>query len=537
MSITHPDKDPLRYDALGLWNLYFLVKLGLYFSDVIDLHVLENIAFIAFLLLPFKHLILIKIKHIVAIVVALFLLHYDSYLPPLQRLLESGDLLSDFSFPYLIELLSRFLSWQFVAMALVVVIVYIYLVNWVRFTTVSIAGVLYIGFLQFFATQDISSTQPILVKNNGQPNSNQSQAQSALNPEQSIETFYQQQSRLRTEFPSSNSGGDFDIVLLNVCSLGWDDLERVNLAKHALFNQFDLLFDNFSSATSYSGPAGIRLLKASCGQTSHQGLYTDANKQCYLFENLANLGFDNDFAMNHNGNFDNFLGMVESQGRVDAKLQSLSGVKIAQRSFDGTPIFDDGQVLNKWLKSRLTSSKPRAALYYNTISLHDGNVIEGRSKFGSSLKSYGTRTEILFKQFDQFFERLEQSGRNYMVVMVPEHGASLTGDKMQIAGMRDIPSPAILDIPVGVKFIGPKVKSNSAQKIISEPSSYLAISELIARATRQNQFEGGLDLAELAADLPKTPMIGENSGTRMQMFNGKPYIQLDDGDWMVYPGY
>lgn len=536
MSIVHRDKDPLRYDPLGLWNLYFLVKLGLYFSDVISLHVLENVAFIAFLLLPFRHAILIKIKHILAFFIAVFLLHYDSYLPPLSRLLESGDLLSDFSLPYLIELLSRFLSWQFVAMALVLVIAYIYLVSWVRFTTVSIAGVLYIGLLQFFATQNVVSNGPVIVNNTNQNTSAQSQTTS-LDPEQAMQAFYQQQSRLRTEFPASHLGGDFDIVLLNVCSLGWDDLERVNLAKHALFNQFDLLFNNFSSATSYSGPAGIRLLKASCGQTSHQGLYSDSNKQCYLFENLASLGFDNDFAMNHNGNFDNFLGMVESQGRVDAKLQSLSGIKIAQRSFDGTPIFDDEQVLNKWLKSRLTSSKPRAALYYNTISLHDGNVIEGRSKFGSSLKSYGTRTEILFKQFDQFFNRLEQSGRNFMVVMVPEHGASLAGDKMQIAGMRDIPSPAILDIPVGVKFIGPKVKANSAQKVISEPSSYLAISELIARATRQNQFEGTLDLAALAADLPRTPMVGENSGTRMQMFNGKPYIQLDDGEWMVYPGY
>ena len=245
------------------------------------------------------------------------------------------------------------------------------------------------------------NTDTTLVNNVRQTTPSQS-LPTSLDPEQAIQTFYQQQSRLRTEFPITNLGGDFDIVLLNVCSLGWDDLERVNLAKHALFNQFDLLFDNFSSATSYSGPAGIRLLKASCGQTSHQGLYSDANNQCYLFENLASLGFDNDFAMNHNGNFDNFLGMVESQGRVDAKLQSLSGIKIAQRSFDGTPIFDDEQVLNKWLKSRLTSSKPRAALYYNTISLHDGNIIEGRSKFGSSLKSYGTRTEMLFKQFDRF---------------------------------------------------------------------------------------------------------------------------------------
>ena len=301
--------------------------------------------------------------------------------------------------------------------------------------------------------------------------------------------------------------------------------------------QFDLLFDNFSSATSYSGPAGIRLLKASCGQTSHQNLYSASNQQCYLFENLKGLGFDNDFAMNHNGNFDNFLGMVEKQGRVSAKLQSLSGIRIAQRSFDGTPIYHDGEVLNKWLKSRLTSNKPRAALYYNTISLHDGNIIEGHSKFGSSLRSYGTRSEMLFGQFEQFFQRLEQSGRNYMVVMIPEHGASLTGDKMQIAGMRDIPSPAILDIPVGVKFIGPNLNSGKRQEVISSPSSYLAISELIARATRQDLFQGNLDVPMLTTDLPQTQMVGENAGTRMQMYNGKPYIQLDDDDWMLYPGY
>ncbi len=37
---------------------------------------------------------------------------------------------------------------------------------------------------------------------------------------------------------------------------------------------------------------------------------------------------------------------------------------------------------------------------------------------------------------------------------MPEHGAALRGDKMQIAGMREIPTPAITLVPVGIKVIG-----------------------------------------------------------------------------------
>lgn len=39
-----------------------------------------------------------------------------------------------------------------------------------------------------------------------------------------------------------------------------------------------------------------------------------------------------------------------------------------------------------------------------------------------------------------------------MVVVVPEHGGALKGDRMQISGLRDIPSPSITNVPAGVKF-------------------------------------------------------------------------------------
>ena len=43
---------------------------------------------------------------------------------------------------------------------------------------------------------------------------------------------------------------------------------------------------------------------------------------------------------------------------------------------------------------------------------------------------------------------LEASGRRAVVVLVPEHGAALRGDSAQIAGLREIPTPAITLVPV-----------------------------------------------------------------------------------------
>ena len=39
-----------------------------------------------------------------------------------------------------------------------------------------------------------------------------------------------------------------------------------------------------------------------------------------------------------------------------------------------------------------------------------------------------------------------------MLVVVPEHGAAEKGDKVQVAHLRDIPSPAITHVPALVKF-------------------------------------------------------------------------------------
>ena len=69
------------------------------------------------------------------------------------------------------------------------------------------------------------------------------------------------------------------------------DIEAAGLMDHPLWKHFDLLFKNFNSATSYSGPAAIRLLRASCGQEAHADLYKSAPQQCHLFSQLASAGY------------------------------------------------------------------------------------------------------------------------------------------------------------------------------------------------------------------------------------------------------
>ncbi|MFP3648914.1 cellulose biosynthesis protein BcsG, partial [Paraburkholderia sp. SIMBA_054] len=81
---------------------------------------------------------------------------------------------------------------------------------------------------------------------------------------------------------TSDPNQQFDVIVLHVCSLSWDDLDVSKARNNPMLSHFDYLFTNFSTAASYSGPAAIRVLRASCGQEAHADLYKPAAQQCYL---------------------------------------------------------------------------------------------------------------------------------------------------------------------------------------------------------------------------------------------------------------
>lgn len=143
---------------------------------------------------------------------------------------------------------------------------------------------------------------------------------------------------------------------------------------HPLWSHFDIQFKDFNSATSYSGPAAIRLLRASCGQTSHKNLYQPAGNQCYLFDNLAKLGFTQHLMLGHNGQFGNFLKEVREQGGMQAPLMDQTGLPVSLLGFDGSPVYDDTAVLQRWLQTIEKDSNPRSATFltpcrYTTVTI------------------------------------------------------------------------------------------------------------------------------------------------------------------------
>jgi len=525
----------VRLSGLGVWNLYFLIKFFLYSRSDISFDFLANLAFFAFLALSFQQQWLMRIKHVVSVVVGIALFYHDSWLPPISRLTKQAGNVQDFSLGYFFEIVSRVVNIELILALFVLCIVYWYSARWLRYTSLSVIGFAYAYWLSMSVPSDGLIT-PIVVQNQSTPREEStavSGASTADTPDQQLQAFYQQQAQLKTQFPASFNGRPFDVVVLNICSLATADLNAIGVKPRNLFSDFDILFRDFNSATSYSGPAAIRLLRASCGQTSQDKLFEPVDKQCKLFSNLAELGFKTSVALNHDGHFDDFIGLIRQYGGVSVPKLDFSQFSPAQYGFDGKPIYSDGEVLSAWLNEQAAEGSLPRALYYNSISLHDGNQLARRSRM-NSLESYPTRQQRLFADIAQFISQLEREGRNVMLVVVPEHGAALKGDKLQFAGLREIPSPAIVSVPAAVKFIGPDIKHSELYEV-EKTVSYFALSELISNAMKWDAFSGAVNVQRLVDSLPSAAKVAENQDTVMMYIKGQPYIQLDGAEWTKYP--
>ncbi|NKI17834.1 cellulose biosynthesis protein BcsG [Spongiibacter sp. KMU-166] len=535
MKATAPLPSPdstLRLPELAAWNFYFLAKLALYFAGVIDFHLLENLAFAAFLLLPLPLALARLLRQVIAIVIGLWLLHYDSHMPPLSRLFAQMEQLSTFEADYLLELVLRFLPVNVVMTMLVGIVAYLIANRIFRMTPVVLVAMLSILVFRPADTNNSAvATAPQTVARATNTPTDLSDA--GLN--ERLDQFFSSEKNRQVAFPNiANNQADFDIIFLSVCSLSWDDMEVVNRLNHPLMSEFDILFEQFNSATSYSGPALLRLTRASCGQPAHQDLYEDVDPSCLLFEQLESHEFESALLMNHDGKFDSFLERTRQYGRIDAELFPLRGFERAQKAFDGTPIFRDRDVLEQWWKTRLNNPAGKVAAIYNTPSLHDGNRIIGEEAlFGN--KSYARRLDILFSDLGQFFKTLEASGRNVVVVMIPEHGASLRGDSTQISGMREIPTPSITHIPVGVKIIGPNIRRAGDPVRVGQASSFQALGQIVANILEFKLFNNQQYRAEdLTLNLPETDPVSQNDGSTVMQIGGKAYLSLDGETWTPY---
>ena len=121
------------------------------------------------------------------------------------------------------------------------------------------------------------------------------------------------------------------------------------------------------------------------------------------------------------------------------------------------------------------------------------------------------------------------------MVFIPEHGAAVRGDKMQIAGMREIPSPRISIVPVGIKLIGLAENPAANLLIVSKPASYLAVSQLLANFVRATPFgNSNLNLKKYITDLPSTEFVAENNDVIVVRRGKQYFIRSKDAGWIEY---
>lgn len=543
---------PLWHYWRGLsgWNLYFLVKFGLLWAGYLNFHPMMNLVFMAFLLFPLPNSRLHRWRHWIAIPLGIGLFWHDTWLPGPESIMSQGSQIAGFSADYIWDLVTRFINWQMVGAFFVLVVAWLFLNQWIRITVFVVAAMVWINLGPLLpsinlwstgqattATAAATSSAPAAAAGSTTASGDlpaQTAAPTSDNLNAWLNSFYASESKRTTTFPAQlpEDAQPFDLLVINICSLASSDIEAAGLMQHPLWSHFDIRFSNFNSATSYSGPAAIRLLRASCGQPSHTNLYQPAGNQCYLFDNLSKLGFTQHLMLDHNGVFGDFLKEVRENGGMQSPLMDQSKLPVNLLSFDGSPVYDDLAVLDRWLQSPDMPAGGRSATFYNILPLHDGNHFQGQSKTAD----YKTRAQKLFDELDAFFTELEKSGRRVMVVVVPEHGAALQGDKMQVSGLRDIPSPSITHVPAAIKFFGMKAPHQGAAIDINQPSSYLAISELVARAVDGKIFtEDSVDWSAFTGNLPQTAAVSENSNAVVVQYQGKPYVRLNGGSWVPYP--
>ena len=503
---TPPSSVPLRV-GMGYWGVYFILKGMLYAQGSINFHPLENLAFALALLMPVRGLVPVIIRQAAAGLAGLGLLYYDSWLPPFAQLQANLSAVSGFSLTYLLELAGRVLDWHSVAVAVVVFSTYRWVASYLRlgaFIVIGLFGLWLVPLLPWELGSTAAATAPTANANSPRKNAD------PTNPEQQLTAFFASEAQRKVRFePLTDTAQPFDILMLHLCSLAWDDLKKVNLADHPVLSRLDMVFTQFNTATSYSGSAVLRVLRANCGQQPHAALYGPAADGCFLFSGLKRVGFENTVLLNHDGEFEHFLSQVQSDPALAMPIQSLAGLPAPLRSFDGSPIYSYEAVLSRWLTQRAANPARRVASYYNSISLHDGNRLATGNTPSNLDESYRLRAKSLLDQLDRFFDLAEKSGRRMVVVLVSEHGAALRGGKMQFSGLRDIPTPAITHVPAAIKVIGSGFTPMEPIKV-AHPTSYLALSHVLSNMLKDSPFGGKSDLRPYLVNLPTTqPQVAE----------------------------
>lgn len=528
-----------RFTGLGVWNVYFIIAFALAAFGYIELNLLGNALLMAWLLLPVGPKWLRILRGTLGVAAAAVLLYSESWLPGVDSILANKGGIASFSLLYMAEFALDFINVKMVGWGLLVFLGYFLVRRYVRVTFFTI--VYFLGAVTMPWVQSILPERaPVVTADaGGQTNEAAAPAKTGKADAKAVgewyDAFLAYEHDRRARFPNGLSEKDtpFDILLLSICSVSNDDLAVSQLDQHPLFKEFNIRFDSFNAATAYSGPALLRLLNGACGQPSHSELYGERRPECEIMTRLGTLGYSQRLLMDHSGEYDNFLQSMRDKAGVTATLDNAK-YPTRYMGFDDEEIADSLAVLRHWQRTQVKSKAGRTATLINFIALHDGNRLPGRGR----AEPFKPRAQEMFDNIRTFLRELERSGRKTMVVIVPEHGAAVRGDKIQVPRLRDIPTMRISRVPVMVKFVGLKGMPNEPIHVTGN-TSYLALTSLIGKTLETDYFSkdgGTVPLEQLVHDLPQTNPVSENGTVQTLEYQGREYFRQNGGEWKPYGG-
>lgn len=528
-----------RFTGLGVWNVYFIIAFALAAFGYIELNLLGNALLMAWLLLPVGPKWLRILRGTLGVAAAAVLLYSESWLPGVDSILANKGGIAGFSLLYMAEFALDFINVKMVGWGLLVFLGYFLVRRYVRVTFFTI--VYFLGAVTMPWVQSILPERaPVVTADaGGQTNEDAAPAKTGKADAKAVgewyDAFLAYEHDRRARFPNGLSEKDtpFDILLLSICSVSNDDLAVSQLDQHPLFKEFNIRFDSFNAATAYSGPALLRLLNGACGQPSHSELYGERRPECEIMTRLGTLGYSQRLLMDHSGEYDNFLQSMRDKAGVTATLDNAK-YPTRYMGFDDEEIADSLAVLRHWQRTQVKSKAGRTATLINFIALHDGNRLPGRGR----AEPFKPRAQEMFDNIRTFLRELERSGRKTMVVIVPEHGAAVRGDKIQVPRLRDIPTMRISRVPVMVKFVGLKGMPNEPIHVTGN-TSYLALTSLIGKTLETDYFSkdgGTVPLEQLVHDLPQTNPVSENGTVQTLEYQGREYFRQNGGEWKPYGG-
>lgn len=516
---------------------YFAFKLGLYFLSLSGFDFPLNLILFVLCFIQFKNASLYTCYKIILLILAIVLLYHDSYIPVLTS--DSFDFHGDTfdKISGLFQIVMGFVNFTYIGIFILLAIVIFFINDFIKLETLITVAFIYVLFNNvhtnyLLAKANIEDVKEQVIDSVDIPP--QLGEATDANVESYLQHFLDLEKKRVVTFPNSlpNDYESFDIVIVNICSMATDDIIASNMINHSLFKKFDFYFDTFSSVSSYSTPATMRLLRANCGQDTEANMYSDRRPECELVTSLESLGYQSHVYFDHDGVYGNYYKTLNQYAGLPLKLHPLDRLKPQYTSFDGSIIYSDASLFSAYINNIANSKTANNVTVMNLISLHDGNHFYGDKKSAA----YEPRLKLLLDDLERFITELEKTHKNTLFVMVPEHGAAIRADKMQIAKLREIPTDKITRIPVSVKFIKGKDEDSTTVEVKGF-YSYMALSEMIKRAIETNAFSlenATGKISDVFVDLPQTAFIGEATSAYYMNYHHQDMYKLKGSNWERY---